>query len=457
MDLGKVLKKQKAYFNSNITKSYDFRFAMLSKLEAFMQDEQAAIEEALFKDLHKSAFERYATEVGFCLRTVREAKKNLKKWMKVRKEKTPFTQIGSKSYSMYEPKGSVLIIGPFNYPFQLLIDPLIGAIAAGNTVILKPSEHTPHTEKLLAEKLNALFEPDYLHVTTGGKETVEALLELSFDHIFFTGSTTVGRIVYQAAAKHLTPVTLELGGKSPTIIEKTAKLDLAARRIVYGKYLNAGQTCIAPDYIYVDASVQRDFERELQKVLDDFYPESSDHLGHIVSQKHFERLEKLVDPDKVIYQYETKAPLKMSPTVMSGVTWNDAVMGEEIFGPILPILTFNILTDAIQRIKAHPKPLALYVFSKNKKWAEDLCIKHRFGQAAVNDTIMMIAESNLPFGGVGESGHGVYHAKYGFDTFSREKPILYRATWLDIPLRYAPFKNKLGALKRLLTLNRWLS
>lgn len=451
MDLGKVLKKQKAYFNSNITKSYDFRFAMLSKLEAFMQDEQAAIEEALFKDLHKSAFERYATEVGFCLRTVREAKKNLKNWMKVRKEKTPFTQIGSKSYSMYEPKGNVLIIGPFNYPFQLLIDPLIGAMAAGNTVILKPSEHTPHTEKLLAEKLNALFEPDYLHVTTGGKETVEALLELSFDHIFFTGSTTVGRIVYQAAAKHLTPVTLELGGKSPTIIEKTAKLDLAARRIVYGKYLNAGQTCIAPDYIYVDASVQKDFERELQKVLDDFYPESSDHLGHIVSQKHFERLEKLVDPDKVIYQYETKAPLKMSPTVMSGVTWNDAVMGEEIFGPILPILTFNTLTDAIQRIKAHPKPLALYLFTEDKAVMDQVFTELSFGNGAINDTLMQVANPNLPFGGVGDSGFGAYHGEASFTLFSHRKTYMKKSTRFDPKFLYPPYDDKqVAMIKKLL-------
>ncbi len=451
MDLGKVLKKQNAYFNSNITKSYDFRFAMLSKLEAFMQDEQAAIEEALFKDLHKSAFERYATEVGFCLRTVREAKKNLKKWMKVRKEKTPFTQIGSKSYSMYEPKGSVLIIGPFNYPFQLLIDPLIGAMAAGNTIILKPSEHTPHTEKLLAEKLNALFEPDYLHVTTGGKETVETLLELSFDHIFFTGSTTVGRIVYQAAAKHLTPVTLELGGKSPTIIEKTAKLDLAARRIVYGKYLNAGQTCIAPDYIYVDASIQPDFERELQKVLDDFYPKSSDHLGHIVSQKHLKRLEKLVDPDKVIYQYETDAPLKMSPTVMSGVTWNDAVMGEEIFGPILPILTFHTLTDAIQRIKAKPKPLALYLFTESKAVMDQVFTELSFGNGAINDTLMQVANPNLPFGGVGDSGFGAYHGEASFTLFSHRKTYMKKSTRFDPKFLYPPYDDKqVAMIKKLL-------
>lgn len=451
MELGKILQKQKAYFNSNITKSYDFRFAMLSKLEAFMQDEQTAIEEALFKDLHKSAFERYATEVGFCLRTVREAKKNLKKWMKVRKEKTPFTQIGSKSYSMYEPKGSVLIIGPFNYPFQLLIDPLIGAMAAGNTIILKPSEHTPHTEKLLAEKLNALFEPDYLHATTGGKETVEALLELSFDHIFFTGSTTVGRIVYQAAAKHLTPVTLELGGKSPTIIEKTAKLDLAARRIVYGKYLNAGQTCIAPDYIYVDASIQQDFERELQKVLDDFYPKSSDHLGHIVSQKHLKRLEKLVDPEKVIYQYETDAPLKMSPTVMSGVTWNDAVMGEEIFGPILPILTFHTLTDAIQRIKAKPKPLALYLFTENKAVMDQVFTELSFGNGAINDTLMQVANPNLPFGGVGDSGFGAYHGEASFTLFSHRKTYMKKSTRFDPKFLYPPYDDKqVAMIKKLL-------
>lgn len=451
MELSQVLKKQNAYFNSNITKSYDFRFAMLSKLETFMQDHQAEIEAALFKDLHKSAFERYATEVGFCLRTVREAKKNLKKWMKVRKEKTPLTQIGAKSYSMYEPKGSVLIIGPFNYPFQLLVDPLIGAMAAGNTVILKPSEHTPHTEKLLADTLNALFEPDYLHVTTGGKETVEALLELSFDHIFFTGSTKVGRIVYQAAAKHLTPVTLELGGKSPTIIEKTAKLDLAARRIVYGKYLNAGQTCIAPDYIYVDASVQKAFEHELQKVLNDFYPESSDHLGHIVSQKHLDRLQTLIDPEKVIYHYETDAPLKMSPTVMSGVTWNDAVMGEEIFGPILPILTFDTLSDAIQRIKAQPKPLALYLFTEKKAVMDRVFNELSFGNGAINDTLMQVANPNLPFGGVGDSGFGAYHGEASFTLFSHRKTYMKKSTRFDPKFLYPPYDDKqVAMIKKLL-------
>lgn len=451
MDLQTVLNRQNAYFNSNITKSYEFRFRMLSKLEAFMQDEQAAIEEALFKDLHKSAFERYATEVGFCLRTVREAKKNLKKWMKVRKEKTPLTQIGSKSYSVYEPKGSVLIIGPFNYPFQLLIDPLIGAIAAGNTVILKPSEHTPHTETLLAEKLNQLFEPDYLHVTTGGKETVEALLELSFDHIFFTGSTTVGRIVYQAAAKHLTPVTLELGGKSPTIIEKSAKLDVAAKRIVYGKYLNAGQTCIAPDYIYVDATVQAAFEKELQKVLDTFYPENSDHLGHIVSQKHLDRLNTLVEDDKVIYRYDTKAPLKMSPTVMTGVTWNDAVMKEEIFGPILPILTFNTLSEAIQRIKAQPKPLALYLFTENNAVMDQVFSELSFGNGAINDTLMQVANPNLPFGGVGDSGFGAYHGEASFNVFSHRKTYMKKSTRFDPKFLYPPYDDKqVAMIKKLL-------
>lgn len=451
MELNDVLKKQKAYFNSNITKSYEFRFAMLSKLEAFMQDEQAAIEEALFKDLHKSAFEGYATEVGFCLRTVREAKKNLKKWMKVRKEKTPLSQFGSKSYSMYEPKGTVLIIGPFNYPFQLLMDPLIGAMAAGNTVILKPSEHTSQIEALLEAKLNQLFEPDYLHVTTGGKETVEALLTLSFDHIFFTGSTHVGKIVYQAAAKHLTPVTLELGGKSPTIIEKTAKLDVAARRIVYGKFLNAGQTCIAPDYIYVDEQVQDAFEQALKKTLDAFYPKDSDHLGHIVSQPQFSRLKGLVDPKKVIYQYATDAPLKMAPTVMSGVTWNDKVMQEEIFGPILPILTFKDISEPIQRIKANPKPLALYLFTENKAIMERVFHELSFGNGAINDTIMQVANPNLPFGGVGESGFGAYHGEASFKVFSHRKTYMKKTTFFDPKFLYPPYDDtQVKMIKKLL-------
>ena len=442
MDLNALFKRQQTYFNSNITKSYEYRYAMLSKLETFMQDEQHAIEEALFQDLHKSAFERYATEVGFCLRTVREAKKNLKKWMKIRKEKTPLAQFGSKSYSMYEPKGVVLIIGPFNYPFQLLVDPLIGAIAAGNTVILKPSEHTPHTEALLKKRFNALFEPEALHVVTGGKETVQSLLELPFDHLFFTGSTTVGKIVYEAAAKHLTPVTLELGGKSPTIIEKTAKLDVAARRIVYGKYLNAGQTCIAPDYIYVDASVQKAFEAELKKVLDAFYPQQSDHLGHIVSKKQLDRLTGLINPDKVIYQYDTDAPLKMSPTVMSDVSWNDAVMQEEIFGPILPILSFKNINEAIQRIKALPKPLALYLFTEDERIMHQVFHELSFGNGAINDTLMQVANPNLPFGGVGNSGFGAYHGEASFEVFSHRKTYMKKSTRFDPKFLYPPYDDQ---------------
>jgi len=451
MELSNIFKNQQNFFNSNTTKSYAFRYEMLSKLESLIHDEQASIEAALTADLHKSPFERYATEVGFCMRSVREAKKSLKKWMKVRKEKTPLTQFGAKSYSMYEPKGSVLIIGPFNYPFQLVIEPLIGAIAAGNTVIIKPSEHTTHTEKWLETHLNARFDSDYLHVTTGGKETVQALLEIPFDHIFFTGSTTVGKIVYEAAAKHLTPVTLELGGKSPTIIEKTAKLDVAARRIVYGKYLNAGQTCIAPDYIYVDESIQKPFEAALKKVLDEFYPASTDHLGHIVSQNHFKRLNALIDPDKVIYSYDTEAPLKMSPTVMTNVTWQDAVMQEEIFGPILPILTFKNLKEAMQRIKANPKPLALYLFTEDHGVMEEVFNTLSFGNGAINDTLMQVANPHLPFGGVGASGFGSYHGKTSFTEFSHRKTYMQKSTRFDPKFLYPPYDEKqVQMIKKLL-------
>lgn len=442
MDFSVLFHKQQDYFNSNITKSLAFRQTMLTRLEGLIVDHQSELETALFQDLHKSAFERYATEIGFILRSIRDAKKSLKSWMKVQKEKTPLAQFGAKSYSMYEPLGTVLIIGPFNYPFQLLVEPLIGAIAAGNTIILKPSEHTSHTEALIETLFNATFEPEYCKVVTGAKETVQALLELPFDHIFFTGSTNVGRIVYQAAAKHLTPVTLELGGKSPTIIEKTAKLELAARRIVYGKYLNAGQTCIAPDYIYVDETVQEAFIEALKNAITTFYPAQSDHLGHIVSSDHFNRLERLIDETKVVYRYPTEEALKMSPVIMKDVTWKDAVMQEEIFGPILPVLSFKHLNDAIQRIKAHPKPLALYLFTEQKAVMDQVFSELSFGNGAINDTLMQVANPHLPFGGVGHSGFGAYHGKTSFERFSHRKTYMKKSTRLDPKFLYPPYDEK---------------
>ena len=442
MSIEKIFSSQKAFFKTHTTKPYAFRYAMLSKLDQMIKDHQSAIENALFEDLHKSPFEQYATEVGFVLRSIREAKRDLKKWMKIKKERTPIAQIGAKSYSLYEPLGTVLIIGPFNYPFQLVVEALIGAIAAGNTIIIKPSELTEKTEKVMEKIFNETFEETYLKVITGGVEVTQELTRLPFDHIFFTGSTIVGQKVYEAAAKNLTPVTLELGGKSPTIIDATAKLDVAARRIVYGKFLNAGQTCIAPDYIYVHASVEKAFIEELKKAIEAFYPENAPYLGHIVSKRHVDRLKALIDEDKVVYSQASTGDKRIAPTVMAGVDWQDKVMQEEIFGPILPILTFETLDDVIIRISSGPKPLALYLFTESRATEEKILDELSFGGGAINDTVMHVANPHLPFGGVGHSGIGKYHGQTSFETFSHQKSFMKKSTRFDPKFLYPPYDEK---------------
>jgi len=442
MSIETFFNQQTSFFKTHITRPYAFRYTMLSKLETMIKTHQSAIEEALYLDLHKSPFEQYATEVGFVLRSIREAKRDLKKWLKVKKEKTPLAQIGSASFSRYEPLGTVLIIGPFNYPFQLVVEALIGAIAAGNTVIVKPSELTEHTEKVMEQIFNQTFDDSYLKVVTGGVEVTQALIELPFDHIFFTGSTRVGQIVYEAAAKNLTPVTLELGGKSPTIVDDTAKLDVAARRIVYGKFLNAGQTCIAPDYIYVQASVEKPFIAALKKAIDDFYPEEAEYLGHIVSLKHLERLKSLIDPEKVVYQQKSTGEKRMSPTVMAGVTWQDKIMQEEIFGPILPVLTYQNIDDVIIKIQSGQKPLALYLFTESSATEDKILERLSFGGGAINDTVMHVANPHLPFGGVGHSGIGKYHGKTSFETFSHRKSYMKKSTRFDPKFLYPPYDEK---------------
>lgn len=451
MNTQKNFKSQQQLFDSNMTKSYDFRMQKLSDLESAIKTYQSDIEEALYKDLHKSAFEQYATEIGFILRSIRMARNDLKKWMKVRKVKTPLSQFGSKSYEVYEPKGTVLIIGPFNYPFQLLIEPLIGAMAAGNTAIIKPSEQTPNTEKVIEKMIKNTFDESYISVVTGSKEVVTELLELPFDHIFFTGSTHVGKIVYEAAAKQLTPVTLELGGKSPTIIDHTAKLDIAARRIVNGKWMNAGQTCIAPDYIYIDERVKDAFIEVLKKTIDEFYPNQTKAYSHIVSKKHLTRLKSMIDDTKVVYQQDSLEGNHLAPTVLDGVSWSDAVMQEEIFGPILPILTFKHISEAIQRIKSNPKPLALYLFSENKKTQEKVWQELSFGNGAINDTLFQVANPHLSFGGVGASGIGSYHGTKSFTEFSHKKTYMKKSTKIDPKFLYPPYdESQIKWIKKLL-------
>ena len=443
---------QKHYFKEDKTKSYAFRIKQLNQLEEVLKKYQLEIEQALKEDLNKSSFESYSTEFGFVMASIRKTRKKLKKWMKTKKVKTPLYQTFTKSYIQSEPLGVVLIIGPYNYPFQLVIEPLIGAIAAGNTVIIKPSEFASQTENILEKALNEAFPESYIHVFTGGIEATQALLELPFDHIFFTGSTRVGQIVYEAAAKHLTPVTLELGGKSPTIVDESANIKVAARRIVFGKFINAGQTCIAPDYIYVHSSKKEALIEALKSTISQFYQDHETQYGRIINHKHFDRLIGLINNDKCIFGGQNQRESKyIAPTLLDDVSWEDKVMKEEIFGPILPILTYQSLDQLINLLKTKEKPLALYLFTEQKEVIKKVFSSLSFGGGAINDTIMHVANPYLPFGGVGASGIGAYHGKTSFDTFSHKKAYVKKSTKLDPSIAYPPYTEKQEKLiKRLL-------
>lgn len=446
-----VLNTQKAYFLTDETKKYDFRMKQLQRLKEAIEAYEDKLIDALYKDLHKSAIEAYTTEIGFIYKSIKIALKSLKKWMKVSKVRTPIFMFGSKSYKMYEPLGSVLIIGPYNYPFQLVIEPLIGAISAGNTAIIKPSEYTKNTEQVILSMFDEYFDEAYIKVVTGDKDVTSELLDLRFDHIFFTGSTEVGKIVYQKASKHLIPVTLELGGKSPTIVLKDADLKLAARRIVFGKFLNAGQTCIAPDYIYVDESVHDEFLAYLKEEIQRQYPNIND-LGHIVNERHHQRLKGLVDENKVVFEYENKDEgYYLSPVIMTNVTWDDKVMQEEIFGPILPIIKFKDTHTIIETLKTKEKPLALYLFTEDKEIMQEVFTKLSFGNGAINEALMQVANPNLPFGGVGHSGMARYHGVYSFKAFSHLKTFTKKTTFFDVKLAYPPYdKGKEKIIRKIL-------
>ncbi len=442
----KIFQDQKAFFLTEGTLSYQFRLQQLQTLKRIIIENEALILKALKKDLNKSEFEAYTTEIGYTLKSISKTIKKLKRWMKPKRVKTPFYIMTTKSRVMYEPKGVVLIIGPYNYPFQLIIEPLIGAIAAGNTAILKPSEFAGQTEKVLLDLINKNFDSNYLFVVTGDHTVTQELLKYRFDHIFFTGSTRVGQIVYEAASKNLIPVTLELGGKSPTIIDETANLEIAARRIAFGKFINAGQTCIAPDYIYVHELVHDAFIEKLYAVIKKSYVHM-DHFGRIINTRHFNRLKGLIDEKKVVEMPVFDPDENMiGPTILKDVTWQDKVMQEEIFGPILPVLKYNNLDELIKLLKQKEKPLALYLFSNKKSNQQKVFRSLSFGGGAINDTLMHVSNPYLPFGGVGQSGIGAYHGFYSFQLFSHMKGYIHRGTWLDVPLAYPPhskFKTKL--------------
>ena len=454
--LREKINKQREYFSTGETKDINFRIEKLKKLRDVLKSEEEKVFEALKKDLMKSSFESYVTEVAMVYDEINMHIKNIKKWSKKRRVKTPLVQFPAKSFIQLEPYGVVLIIGPFNYPFMLTMDPLIGAIAAGNTAVIKPSESAPETSKILKEILEKVFDEKYvLHVNPErGKEVVEELLKEKFDYIFFTGSATVGKIVMKAASQYLTPLTLELGGKSPCIIDEDCKVELAARRIVWGKLMNSGQTCVAPDYLYVHKDIEEEFIKKLEEEIKNQFgdnPLESKDYSKMVNEREFNRVLSYIDKEKLVFggNYNRKT-FQIEPTILKNITWDNPVMEREIFGPIFPILTFENLDEVIRVVNSKDKPLALYYFSEDKNKIEKVLNSTSSGGVTINDTLVHVSSSYLPFGGVGNSGMGEYHGKYSFDLFSNKKGVMNRKTFLDLKIRYAPFQNKLTIVKKIM-------
>ena len=461
-----ILRRQREYFATGATLSREFRAEQLGKLKASLQRHEEELNAALQQDLGKSRMESYMCEIGLTLSELTWMQKHLRGLMREKRVPTPLSQFAARSFRSPSPYGTVLIMSPWNYPVLLTLDPLIDAIAAGNTAVVKPSAYAPATAAVLKNILEECFPIEYVAVITGGRTENQALLQQRFDMIFFTGGKTVGREVLRSAAEYLTPVTLELGGKSPCIVDATAKIPLAARRIVFGKYLNCGQTCVAPDYILCDGQIRDQLVEAIQaEIIRQFGadPLQNPDYGKIINEKHFHRLLGLMDAEKTVCggQYDEKT-LRIAPTVMTDVTWEDAVMGEEIFGPILPVLTYNahdaekgvaqndfcrdasgthaatgdFVDWAIRCVEEHPHPLALYFFSEDKKAQRRILNYCHFGGGCINDTIIHLATSAMPFGGVGESGMGGYHGRTGFETFSHYRSIVDKKTWMDLPILY---------------------
>ena len=443
----------KQYFNTHETKSLKFRKKQLKQLSKSIKNYENELLEAFQEDLGKNKVEAYATEIGFTLKNIKSARKELKNWAKTKQVNTPLFMFPTKSYIMKEPYGTVLIIGPFNYPFQLLIEPLIGAIAAGNTIILKPSEFTPNVSDVIQQIISDAFDPEYINIIQGNADTTQSLLHLPFDYIFFTGSEQVGRIVYSAASKNLTPVTLELGGKSPAIIDESANIKVASERICFGKFTNAGQTCVAPDYLLVNRKVKDELISALKKTITEFYGtniQDSPDFGRIVNKKHYHRLNELLNihHPEITFGGQTDIDENfIAPTILDGTTFDSKIMENEIFGPILPIIAYDDFDEAIDLIRTKPKPLSLYLFSEDENSSERILNELSFGGGAINDTLMHLANPNLPFGGVGASGIGKYHGKYSFDTFSHDKSYIFKSTRLESSLLFPPYKGKFKYIK----------
>ncbi|WP_103866305.1 aldehyde dehydrogenase family protein [Aquimarina sp. I32.4] len=453
MNYQDITNQQRYFFNTNATKDVAFRIKELKRLKAILKKNEKLLYDAIYIDFKKSEFETYTTELSIIYHEIDLALSKIKKWVKKRKVSTSLVNLPGKSYILPEPYGTVLVIGAWNYPYQLSLCPAISAIAAGCTVILKPSELPSSTSSILAQLINQNFDSNFFKVIQGGVKETTKLLKVKFDKIFFTGSVTVGKIIYQAAAQHLTPVTLELGGKSPAIITKDVNIDLTAKRLVWAKFLNAGQTCIAPDYVMVESSIHDQLLSAIQNhITKADYNVSNHNYTQIINDKNFDRLTKLIDPSKKFIGGIGDAKKRIiPPTILKDITFSDPSMQEEIFGPILPILTFDSIDQAIKKIKSLPSPLSCYVFTKNKTLKNKILHEIPFGGGAINDAVMHFIEQSLPFGGIGDSGIGNYHGKYGFETFSHHKSILQKTFWIELNLKYAPYSiKKLKWLKRLI-------
>lgn len=439
---------KRKFFDEGKTKSYEFRIEQLNKLKNVIKNNEREILEALYKDLGKPAFEAFTSEIGVMYEEINFAVKNLKTWMKPEKVNTPLVLQPSRSVIYSEPLGVVLIIGPWNYPFQLLLAPLVGAISAGNCAIIKPSDQSKHISDTVKKLIDENFSKEYISVVQGPGAMIGPMLieRFRFDYIFFTGSPSVGKKIAEMAAKHLTPVTLELGGKSPVIVDKDANIDLSAKRLTWAKYFNAGQTCVCPDYLLVHESIKNKFVNRMEHYIKEFFgddPEKSNNFGRIINKKRFNILSSYLKQGNIITGGQiNENSLYIAPTIMDNISFDDKIMGEEIFGPIIPVMTFNNITEVVSIIRKNRYPLAVYLYTNNEKSEKFIIENIEFGGGCINNSMMHLMNSNVPFGGVGFSGMGMYHGKYSFDTFSHKKSIIKTKPYLDQSLRYAPYNDR---------------
>jgi len=455
MDMDGLHAAQKAFFNSNETKDIGFRVEQLKRFRKVIEENESALYRAIFEDFGKSEFETYASELSLLYHEIGLFIKNVKRWSKQKRVRTGWANFPAKSYIIPEPLGVTLVIGAWNYPYQLSLLPAITSMAAGNTVIIKPSELPTRTSAVMAHIINSNFPREYIHVVEGGVQTTTELLEHRFDKIFFTGSIPVGKIIYQAAARNLTPVTLELGGKSPTFVLADCDIRMTAKRIVWAKFFNAGQTCVAPDYVMVDKSIEQEFLEALKSRIIEVFQHQGDieeNYVRVINTRNYDRLKRLIDTDKIYYGGNLDREKRLiSPTILQDVSFDDEVMKDEIFGPILPVISYTNIDEMIAKVKDRPRPLSCYIYSKNRRTIARILKEVSFGGGAVNDSVMHLSNSNLPFGGVGMSGMGSYHGKFGFDTFSHYKSILDKPFWFEANIKYSPYsKAKLKLIKWLL-------